>query len=384
MQVSAMQDEAEMFAGHAGAGRVFVVADDLTGACDSGVAFLAAVRAVRVVLRGEGPGFRTHGREGDREDAQVWAFTTESRDGSAAEAERRVAACVAALGLVRRDELLFKKIDSAGRGHLDVEVLAALRHSGAALALVTPAFPKAGRTVRDGVLRIRDFSGQDAAVVLRDLFVGVDAGEIGVLGVGPEEELEQGIERALASGVRILLCDAMVQDDLELLAAAGWRVGRPLLWCGSAGLARALAGGLEAGHAKAGLPGLRREGETMLFVGTDHAVTNLQVAQLESDAAGRVVHRVAWGTVSEREIMAAFCAQAVGALILTGGETAAFVLRALGATSIVLAGELEAGIPWGVVDGGLADGCVVVTKSGGFGERNALVRAFEFCERRVM
>jgi uncharacterized protein YgbK (DUF1537 family) len=69
----------------------------------------------------------------------------------------------------------------------------------------------------------------------------------------------------------------------------------------------------------------------------------------------------------------------VGSLVLTGGDTAAMVLRALAAEAIEIAGELTVGIPWGILHGGLANGCVVVTKSGGFGSEDALVEAVHFC-----
>ena len=119
-------------------------------------------------------------------------------------------------------------------------------------------------------------------------------------------------------------------------------------------------------------------------MGTRHPVTSLQVSHLEGDSGtlNRAIHRIQLGTTLEQEIVAAFAAQPVSALVLTGGETAAFVLQALGASSIVLAGELAPGIPWGFVEGGVADGCVVVTKSGGFGQHDALAHAFEFCKRR--
>jgi uncharacterized protein YgbK (DUF1537 family) len=96
----------------------------------------------------------------------------------------------------------------------------------------------------------------------------------------------------------------------------------------------------------------------------------------------RAVHRISGVSISNERVIAIFAAQPVGGLILTGGDTASFVLRALQATSIRLAGEVARGVPWGFVEGGMAHGCVVVTKSGGFGEREALVQAFEFCERR--
>jgi uncharacterized protein YgbK (DUF1537 family) len=69
----------------------------------------------------------------------------------------------------------------------------------------------------------------------------------------------------------------------------------------------------------------------------------------------------------------------VGSLVLTGGDTAAKILRALGAEAIEIGGEMTLGIPWGIVHGGMANGCVVVTKSGGFGGENALVEAVHFC-----
>jgi uncharacterized protein YgbK (DUF1537 family) len=110
----------------------------------------------------------------------------------------------------------------------------------------------------------------------------------------------------------------------------------------------------------------------------------LQVAEVERDAThsshARSIHRLVDPSATPEFIMAAFSAEKPAALILTGGETASFVLRALGATGINLAGEIAPGIPWGMVEGGIADGCTVVTKSGGFGQRDALVRAFQFCE----
>jgi uncharacterized protein YgbK (DUF1537 family) len=72
-------------------------------------------------------------------------------------------------------------------------------------------------------------------------------------------------------------------------------------------------------------------------------------------------------------------AEPVGSLVLTGGDTAAMVLKAFEAEWIDVAGEMEPGVPWGILRGGLADGCVVVTKSGGFGGEHVLVDALHFC-----
>ena len=364
--------------------RIAVVADDLTGACDSGVAFLTSGRTVRVVLDWSifDPGMNRGLEVAGRPD--VLAFTTETRNLTQEQASARVAEYMASLKCTPGRCILFKKIDSAARGHLGAETIAALEGSGALLALVTPAFPAAERTVRSGILSVRDCSGQDARISLRDQFPSIDSTQIDFLRAGPEVNLPLGIDRAIANGTRILICDADTQEDLERLAEAGEQLRQPVLWAGSAGLARALAKALPVQQRKMGNPEGRFEGRTLLFVGTDHPVTSLQIRHLEDHAGGLdcAIIRIDCGSTSRQEIGAAFSSEPVAALILTGGDTASLVLRSLDATSILLAGEIAPGMPWGVVEGGAAHGCLVITKSGGFGDRDALLEACEFSLRR--
>ena len=357
---------------------IWIVADDLTGACDSGVAFVGCGRPVRVVL--ESGALDANAVFRSNPDA-VLAFTTESRDLREEQAMERVRGTI-----VRAVEagagMFLKKIDSAGRGHIGAETLAAMSACEAAIALVAPAFPEAGRTVDAGLLHIRDAAGQHTVIPLRSFFPAISPEQIGVLHAAPVADLHGEVEAAIACGTRVLLCDAATQAELQQIAAAGLRAGQHILWVGSAGLAHALANTVRrASQVQSQLPN-RREGRTLLFVGTDHPVTRLQVSQLGS-ASDHALRQIVWDEGSPRWIRAAFDEAPVGALVLTGGDTAACVLRALEAGSIVLAGELLPGIPWGIIEGGCADGCVVVTKSGGFGSRDALVSIIEFCNRRV-
>lgn len=351
-------------------GRVVLVADDLTGACDSAAAWLGRGCEVRVGL--EGTDWAEFGQ------AEVWAMSLETREMSAEEARSRVLRSIAALGPAGREALVFKKVDSAGRGWFGVEILAALEGSGAELALVAPAFPAMGRTVEGGVLRVRDDRGQDRIVELRGMFSGE---AVGWIPAGSAAELRAAIELEVASGTRVVICDAMTEGDLERLVEAGSQVRHRVLWAGSAGLAQALADSeRERGSIKDGA--LRvLEGRTMVFVGSRHPVTAGQVVELERGGRCAAVRVPCQGAL-EQDVRAAFATGPVGALVLTGGDTAAFVLRALGARSIRLRGEVARGIPWGVVEGGAAEGCLVVTKSGGFGAADALLRAYEFCEGR--
>ncbi|MBX0296398.1 four-carbon acid sugar kinase family protein [Haloarcula nitratireducens] len=63
-------------------------------------------------------------------------------------------------------------------------------------------------------------------------------------------------------------------------------------------------------------------------------------------------------------------------LFLTGGETARAVLDGLDATALRMAGESVApGIPLATVEGGVADGAAAVTKAGGFGDEQAIIKS---------
>lgn len=67
------------------------------------------------------------------------------------------------------------------------------------------------------------------------------------------------------------------------------------------------------------------------------------------------------------------CAALTGALILTGGDTAAGVLRAWGVRGLRLRREIDDGVVLSRdIDGG---GLAIVTKSGSFGRRDTLSRA---------
>jgi uncharacterized protein YgbK (DUF1537 family) len=112
---------------------------------------------------------------------------------------------------------------------------------------------------------------------------------------------------------------------------------------------------------------------TLLIAGTSHPVTRLQLEAIDSGDADNIrVLRLSFQFSATARIRSAFRSYAPQALILTGGETAELAVRALDAHSFILLGEFTPGIPWGIVQGGDAHGCTVVTKSGGFGSPNAL------------
>ncbi|MHB1159801.1 MAG: four-carbon acid sugar kinase family protein, partial [Chloroflexota bacterium] len=109
--------------------RLGIVADDLTGAMDTGVQF-AKEGLHTVVMLGEGA----------LPEAEMVVISTDSRDEPADEAYRRAKEA----GLRLAGRAIYKKLDSTLRGNLGPEIEGLLDGLGLGRALVAPAFPSSG------------------------------------------------------------------------------------------------------------------------------------------------------------------------------------------------------------------------------------------------
>src|SRR5918999_1963460 len=124
--------------------RVAIIADDLTGAADTGVQLARAGYRTAVAFRGA--------PIPPSEDLDAVALDTDSRAMPPGFAAKRV---ISASRAVRDAPILYKKLDSTLRGPVAAELAAALEASGRDRAVVAPAFPAAGRTTADGVQLVR-------------------------------------------------------------------------------------------------------------------------------------------------------------------------------------------------------------------------------------
>src|SRR5919108_190872 len=124
---------------------VTVIADDLTGAADCGIAFALAGL----------PTFVSIGNAPAPDSAQIVSVDTDTRRLATGEAARR--AGEAARDAYRRGTRgLYKKIDSTFRGHVaaelraTVQAAAELQGGDSPIVVFAPAFPGTGRTTRGG------------------------------------------------------------------------------------------------------------------------------------------------------------------------------------------------------------------------------------------
>ncbi len=134
-----------------------IVADDLSGALDAGVQFVARG------FRGSAVFDRRGGPPGD---SDVMALTTNSRDASPAIARRQVRQAIQWLRRHCADRV-FKKIDSTGQGNLVDEGDAALESLDLRTAVICPANPSQQRVAVIG--GGFGFGSQTAKAILSDL-----------------------------------------------------------------------------------------------------------------------------------------------------------------------------------------------------------------------
>jgi len=113
--------------------RIAVIADDLTGANDTGAQFAKIGLRTLVVLEST--------QEQSLRDHDVVVITTDSRALPAQDAYRKVANA-AEWVRQRQYDAVYKKIDSTLRGNLGSEIEAIMDVLGCKLAIVAPAFPQ--------------------------------------------------------------------------------------------------------------------------------------------------------------------------------------------------------------------------------------------------
>ena len=64
-------------------------------------------------------------------------------------------------------------------------------------------------------------------------------------------------------------------------------------------------------------------------------------------------------------------------LFIGGGDTATAICDELSVSAIKLRGEIDTGIPFGKIVSGPAHGLTIITKAGGFGNDDAILKVFQ-------
>ena len=414
--------------------QIAVIADDITGAADTGVQFCSAV----------GPVHMAGAVEGDLTAAAVRtagvAVFTNTRNTDAATAAKIVRLAAEKIHCLK-PRVIYKKIDSCLRGNLGAEIDTLLQATGAAASFVAPAFPEQGRTtVNDcqlihGIPVAETEIGRDPLCPVRESRLSVRLTAQSRMPVGHVDlaciengpvRLAQRVRTLLNQGCRHIAFDARQTVHLDAVAGLTRDHFENILLVGSAGLAKSLSR-MMARQLPCPATTDRPSIQKWLFVcGSASRVLADQVAMLtRSTGWAHVAMDPAALTTGEdspcREQLAAgwVDTEATGSLILSiqpiieagqaaapnnvvrglaqvaaalliavrpegvflcGGDTAEAFWHRIGASALLIREEILPGLMRGEFVGGPCNGFPVVTKAGAFGHAdtlNQLIHSFK-------
>lgn len=346
---------------------VRLLADDLTGALDTAAEFVGLCGPFDVSWTDS---FATP-------DSQSLAIDSGTRERTKAESIEIVGRLAP---LLQGGTIAYKKVDSLLRGAWAAELGACLRGGHWASCVVAPAFDYQGRRTIEGQQYARTVQGDWYRVgdnLLDQLRQdGIEARQ------GRADTLSQG-------GVQVF--DAESDLDLDRVVEMARRVPGPVLWCGSGGLAGALARGQRADASS------QMKRPVLGLFGSDQPATASQlaacgeatIALAEGEGRAAVQHKLADDGVALVKfaladgLSRADAAQRIaheltaltatletpGTLIVAGGETLKAVCLAVGAHALQVTGRIVPGLPRSVLQGGRWAGVDVISKSGAFGPR---------------
>lgn len=225
--------------------KLLIIADDLTGALDTGVKFAEAGLSTAVSTRWKDGAVTL--------DANVAVLCADTRHLSPERAYEAIRGVVEAN--TARFPLIMKKTDSGLRGNIGAELHGVLDGSGEDLLAFLPALPEMDRVTRGGVQYI---SGEPVSrsVFGRDPFEPVLEDDISRL-LGrqcsvPSRVIPRDVRAELppAGEKTILIYDAETAEDMRRITAEVLESGRVRMLAGCAGLAQALSSQLASSGRK--------------------------------------------------------------------------------------------------------------------------------------
>ncbi|WP_338541282.1 four-carbon acid sugar kinase family protein [Paenibacillus tundrae] len=253
--------------------KLAIIADDLTGANDSGVQ-LARHGLKTSVL------FNMDEEPLTRYDAVV--FDTDSRSISSQEAYERV---YQAAHLLKNNgfDTIFKKMDSTMRGNIGIEIDALYDVVKPDFMMIAPGYPKNNRTILKGIHYLNGVPLADTEIAndpktpvtlsyLPDLLkqqTNYEVGEITIadLEVG-QGHIQLKLEQFKQNNIPYILVDSTEERHLEMILQMTRELEYTFAWAGSAGIANYLPAHYELESKSAELTIPRNPGPILTVVGS--------------------------------------------------------------------------------------------------------------------
>jgi uncharacterized protein YgbK (DUF1537 family) len=377
--------------------RIAVIADDLTGALDTGVQFHQW-------------GYKVHITDNLNDSkAEITILNTDTRNKTPETAYKTTYHVTKKIG---NYDIIYKKTDSTLRGNPGPELQAILDATGERKAILSPTYPKTGRRVKNGHLYIENKLITDTDYIHEYRVKSSYIPEI-VITKTLIHHLKNA-ERVPDTGI-IVLDSETEQDLLKILN------NHPRIIAGSAGLADALCqvlrnpppvltiiGSIRTETRKQAINLSQRLGaavipldfvkalkqkpqneaiqkaKKVLSIGHDVIIISALSQKIIEETRKEAKHMRLNSQKLEKNITEsladttkALLNHKLSGIIMTGGATALAIIKRLNVKNIEILDEVQPGIP--VLK---LDNLPAISKAGGFGVSDALIHATQYLKRR--
>jgi len=416
--------------------KILVVADDLTGAVDTGAQF--SKRSFKTcVITG------SNEFEKSLDVCDVLVVDTESRFDNSKTAYKKTFE-TGKLAKSENFKYIYKKLDSTMRGNVGAEIAGLMDSMNISHTFVVPALPLYDRTTLNGNVYIKgvllaetDYANDPKNPIKESYIPAIITRQTdkktGVISfndlLAGREEFRSKLNNIMKDGIQIIVIDAEDDEDLDLIASVVTGIKDRVMFAGCSGLAEKMATYIE----------LHKEIKSNLVIAgsvnkitlqqTEIAARALSIRTIDietkeviagkEDTEKKRILKLAEKSISEgkdliirsastpesvsrcmekgrklglddfmiSDIIANFLGDLAGEIIrtkslkgivLTGGETAIKTLNSLNINGIIVKDEIMHGIPFGYLHDDKYRDMIVVTKAGGFGGEDALIQILNF------
>jgi uncharacterized protein YgbK (DUF1537 family) len=419
--------------------KIGVIADDLTGANDTGVQF--SKQGLKTIVLTNVDSIVELSKQADVIvlDTESRALTKENAYASVKEAANRL--------VEAKISIIYKKIDSTLKGNIGAEIDAVMDATGINPAIVVSAFPANKRVTVGGYQLVNQIplgkteASKDPVTPVTESHVPtiiasqskrqVDHIDLRITMDG--DLLKDTLVEKVRNGKEIIVLDAIVQNDLKTIAKTLTQLGLHKLTCGPAGLAEeipevlglivgspaiVISGSLSEvnmrqilnasksgtvvlnldsnkiidGEAAQEIKRICEETKTIIKTGKDVIISsaaskNKVIKDLErgktlglsSAEVGKIISSVLGEIADEVSRI-----PNISGLILTGGTIAIRTLEAMNSFGTEVDDEVSPGIPSAIVRGGPRSGLRIVTKAGAFGDEEAITRSIKYLKKKSL
>ncbi|MDC3417568.1 four-carbon acid sugar kinase family protein [Aquibacillus salsiterrae] len=264
--------------------RIGMVADDLTGANDSGVQL--SRYGLKTSVR-----FQTTNEDAMSDEAIV--IDTDSRSIKKEDAYQRV---LSAASYIKRNQfdIIYKKVDSTLRGNLGKELDAMYDEIKPELVILAPGYPKNGRKIVQGQMYLHDTPINETEIAKDPKCPVLDAyvphvfqqqtdREIGLVHI---DEIRSGYDAVkekmddyYKENTHYILFDSETEEDLKAVAEFVHQSSYNVVWLGSAGLANYLPEVYQLSGKEIDSKIIKNDLPVLLVAGSVSSVTRTQLTR---------------------------------------------------------------------------------------------------------